>query len=233
MIGIVTQPLPDEFKDDPRFAGKQTYIMEAYVEFMEAAGARVVPLIATDETSITDEKLKMLNGVLFPGGDGDYLEIGDHIYKSLIAENDAGNFYPLWGTCLGFENMATFASDAENPLSPLVSSAHSLTLDFLVDPTKTKMFDGIDAELYTTEAMTYNSHHWGLSLDTFSTDAGLKKMFTPTSTSTDPESGDTFVASMESETYPFLGTQFHPEKIITMYNSETIDHSWNSVHYNR
>ena len=58
--------------------------MEAYVEFMEAAGARVVPLIATDPTSKTDEKLKILNGVLFPGGDGDYLEIGDHIYKSLI-----------------------------------------------------------------------------------------------------------------------------------------------------
>ena len=102
--------------------------------------------------------------------------------------------------------MATFASDADNPLSPLVSSAHSLTLDFLVDPTKTKMFDGIDADLYTKEAMTYNSHHWGLSMDTFSTDAGLKKMFTPTSTSTDPESGDTFVASMESENYPFFGT---------------------------
>ena len=81
--------------------------------------------------------------------------------------------------------------------------------------------------------MTYNSHSYGLLLDTFKTDAGLGSMFTPTSLSTDTESGDTFVATMESPNYPFFGTQFHPEKVLTMYNSDEADHSWNSVHYNR
>ena len=38
---------------------------------------------------------------------------------------------------------------------------------------------------------------------------------------------------MESQTYPFYGTQFHPEKVITMYNSDSLDHSWTSVNYNR
>ena len=27
IIGIVSQPLPDSFKDDPRFEGKTTYMM--------------------------------------------------------------------------------------------------------------------------------------------------------------------------------------------------------------
>ena len=116
------------------------------MKWLEASGARVIPLVPSDSWADTEDKVSRLNGVLFPGGDGDYLEIGDHIYKSLVQENDAGNFYPLWGTCLGFENLATFASDAENPLSSLVSEATSLTLDFLVDPTKTRMFDGIDAD---------------------------------------------------------------------------------------
>lgn len=81
--------------------------------------------------------------------------------------------------------------------------------------------------------MTYNSHHWGIALDEFKTNEGLHKMFVPTATSTDPESGDTFVASMESPNYPFYGTQFHPEKVLMMYNNNELDHSWTSVNYNR
>ena len=78
--------------------------------------------------------MSKINGVLFPGGAGNYRDIGDYIYQSLIKENDEGRYYPLWGTCLGFENMARFASDSGNPLSDQVSQDQSLTLDFLVDP---------------------------------------------------------------------------------------------------
>lgn len=28
--------------------------------------------------------------------------------------NDKGQYMPAWGTCLGFENLAMFASDDEN-----------------------------------------------------------------------------------------------------------------------
>ena len=81
--------------------------------------------------------------------------------------------------------------------------------------------------------MTYNSHSYGLALDTFTSDEGLGAMFTATSLSTDASTGDTFVATMESPNYPFYGTQFHPEKVITMYNSDGLNHSWESVDYNR
>ena len=91
--------------------------MQAYIDWLEAAGTRVVPIIMTDDQSVTDDKLSKLNGVLFPGGSGDYLEIGEYIYKYAIRENDAGRFYPIWGTCLGFENLAIFASTSGSPLS--------------------------------------------------------------------------------------------------------------------
>ena len=81
--------------------------------------------------------------------------------------------------------------------------------------------------------MTFNHHSYGVALSAFTEDLGLGSMFTPTSTSTDPVSGDTFVASMESKNYPFFGTQFHPEKVLTMFNADSIDHSWESVSYNR
>ena len=81
--------------------------------------------------------------------------------------------------------------------------------------------------------MTFNHHSWGLAVETFSTNKGLGDMFVPTSTSTDPVSGDTFVATMESPNYPFYGTQFHPERVLTMYNADSINHTWTSVQYNR
>ena len=81
-------------------------------------------------------------------------------------------------------------------------------MDFLVtDPTTdTKMFkDTPNPEYYSQEGMTFNHHMYGVSVDAFTEDAGLGKIFRPTSTSTDPVSGDTFVATMESDDYPFFG----------------------------
>jgi hypothetical protein len=45
IIGVLTQPLTNDFKKDPRFAGKSSYIMASYINILESAGARTVPLI--------------------------------------------------------------------------------------------------------------------------------------------------------------------------------------------
>ena len=60
-------------KPDPRFDGYGSYIMSSYVDAILAAGARAVPLIVnTDDEKTSLTKLSKLNGVLMPGGDGDY-----------------------------------------------------------------------------------------------------------------------------------------------------------------
>lgn len=67
-------------KTNPIFDGYNSYVMAAYVKFMEASGARVVPLIhGEDEESLV--KVRKLNGVLFPGGGGDYVDFGRKIYN--------------------------------------------------------------------------------------------------------------------------------------------------------
>ena len=76
-----------------------------------------------------------------------------------------------------------------------------------MDPETTKMFKDIENPmLFHTEAMTFNNRDNGITLESFQTDAGLAKMFTATSITTDPTFGDVVVASMESPDYPFLGT---------------------------
>ena len=102
VIGVVSQSLEKEMGADPRFTPYQggSYIMKSYVQWLQAAGARVVPLVRGEPEAETLRKLAGLNGVLFPGGDGDYEEFGRFIFNAVRAENDAGNYLPLWGTCM-------------------------------------------------------------------------------------------------------------------------------------
>ena len=84
VIGIVAQGLDPPLTTDPRFEGYQTYIMASYVQFMEGSGARVVPLLSTDDWATTEEKLSKLDGVLLPGGDNDYTDFARGIYEYAI-----------------------------------------------------------------------------------------------------------------------------------------------------
>ena len=88
-------------------------------------------------------------------------------------------------------------------------------------------------EFYSEEAMTYNNRDWGITLEDLTNDASLSAKFTDTSTTRDPLTGDVVFGTMESPNYPFFVTQFHPEKALEMYNSDSYDHSWASIHYNR
>jgi hypothetical protein len=63
---------------------------------------------------------------------------------------------------------------------------------------------GEAAHYFETMKIAVNSHTFGVSLEKFKTDKGLSSMFKPTSLSYDLN-GNPFVASMESEKYPFFG----------------------------
>ena len=85
--------------------------MAAYVKMIETAGARVIPLFDTDNFDELEMKLQKINGVLFPGGaDGAYYESGRFVFERIKQFNDGGVFYPTFGICQGFENMASWAS---------------------------------------------------------------------------------------------------------------------------
>ena len=90
----------------------------------------MVPLIVNNSFEL--DKLGFIDGILMPGGEGDYLDFGRQIFEALKAYNDAGHFYPIWGTCLGYENMAIYAADApESVLSKIEVHNVSLPLDFI------------------------------------------------------------------------------------------------------
>jgi gamma-glutamyl hydrolase len=158
---------------DPKFEGYKSYIMSSYVKYMEAQGARVVPVVWGEPEDVTKDKLKHLDGILFPGGNGDNVDIGRLVFDELKKYNDAGHFYPAWGTCLGYENMIAYTSDVGFDSWGIFDLHHvSLPLKFLKKPMETKMYRGLGPYAYEFEKknMTYNSHRYGISPETFETD---------------------------------------------------------------
>ncbi|XP_011409161.2 PREDICTED: gamma-glutamyl hydrolase A-like [Amphimedon queenslandica] len=112
-----------------------SYIAASYVKYIESAGARVVPII----NNITQDELKDLfgsiNGVLFPGGgsslvESAYLEVAKTIFELAKQANDEGDYFPLWGTCLGFQLLCVLQSGTNHILSSFDSEDYSIPLNF-------------------------------------------------------------------------------------------------------
>ncbi len=216
-------------KGDPRFADYNTYIMKSYVDWLEAQGARVVPIIPDEPRNVTLSKVKRMNGVLFPGGDGNYSSTGRFVFNTIKEINDNGTYMPIWGTCAGMHELTSYVADAGWGVHGIYDmDSASLTLDFAYQPPEDLlMFEGLGpkAKFFERYNMTYNSHHWSLSPDKFNAtgDKGLKSWFKPTSLSYMPD-GRPFVASYETtgenSKYPFYGVQFHPEKAARIFSEE-------------
>lgn len=77
----------------------------SYVKYIEAAGARVVPIHYNSTQSQLAYLLSRLNGVLFTGGGTDlspgskFYATGRQIYDTAASINANGDYFPLWGTC--------------------------------------------------------------------------------------------------------------------------------------
>jgi gamma-glutamyl hydrolase len=79
--------------------------------------------------------MSKLDGVLFPGGAGDYYDLGQFVLKEAIAMNDAGKFFPIWGTCVGFERLSMWTADKPDSVLKLYDALHkSLPLKFKKTP---------------------------------------------------------------------------------------------------
>jgi gamma-glutamyl hydrolase len=107
IIGSASQPiLTGSFLSKDLKTLKTSYIIDSYVQFLESAGARVVPLIYDGVLEEELAKLDKLNRVLLPGGNADgadYCSFVSAILEKAKDMNDKGIYFPVWAICLGFE----------------------------------------------------------------------------------------------------------------------------------
>nr|KAF6326316.1 gamma-glutamyl hydrolase [Pipistrellus kuhlii] len=193
------------------------YIAATYVKYLESAGARVVPV----RLDLTDEEyvklFRSINGILFPGGGVNLTKSGyartAKIFYSLATQSfDDGDYFPVWGTCLGFEELSYLVS-GELLLTNTDTKAVTLPLNFSQGILQSRMFRNFPADLLRSlesEPLTANFHQWSLSTMNFTKNEKLKAFFNVLSTNTDGKIE--FISTMEGYKYPVYGVQWHPEK---------------------
>ena len=217
VVGILSQPLSGHKDSD--------YIAGSYVKWLESAGARSIVIPYDADEYLLDEIFTQINGVLFPGGDSNLPPNANYIWKLILELNaKEDDYFPVWGTCMGFEFLVMLAGGKESVLQSGFDS-HNISLP-LIFPTMEDVHisNGIystTSELYpipssmretlVTSNITMNNHHQGITPTQFLDNSNLTEFFHITSTNFDRK-GRPFVSTIESKNFPIYGTQYHPEK---------------------
>ncbi|XP_027733217.1 gamma-glutamyl hydrolase-like [Vombatus ursinus] len=213
IIGILAQANHNKnFKQHGEY-----YIAASYVKYLESAGARVVPIRLTLSDEEYDNLFQSINGILFPGGgvnlqSSKYSYVARLFYDKALKANKEGDYFPIWGTCLGFEELTVLTS-GELLLTLTKTSGIALPLNFTEAVSESRMFQNFPKDLlqaFATEPLTSNFHTWSLSLKNFTMNKKLSEFYNVLSTNTyeDVE----FISTMEAYDYPVYGVQWHPEK---------------------
>jgi len=215
IIGIFAQPTSSTEGD---CKGSCTYIAASYVKYIEASGARVVPIDYYATTAELDALLPSLNGVLFPGGGSAFPSSAQHTFNKVKEFNDAGDYFPLWGTCMGFQWLLISATQNQNILDPPSGQMDAYNLSIALDFTKTyknsKIFENAPNEvtqILAKKNVTMNNHHYGIYPEHFEATPALTDFYNMLSTNVDRQ-GTPFVSMIEAFKYPIFGSQWHPEK---------------------
>ena len=195
-----------------------------YVKWIEAAGARVVPIRYDSLTADLDKLFNSLNAILFTGGGTDitdlsspYMSAAGHLLNASIAAfvND-GDHVPVWGTCMGIQTLSALIAQNASVVEPGYVGVDPLMmpLNLTAAASSSTMFGSLPEVVRSsldTKPITTNLHHEGVAPSQFTTDDHLSAFFNVLSTNTDT-AGREFVSTIEGKTVPVYGVQWHPER---------------------
>ncbi|KAL0289556.1 UNVERIFIED_CONTAM: Gamma-glutamyl hydrolase 2 [Sesamum calycinum] len=234
IIGILSHP---ETAPPGRLnnATNASYIAASYVKFVESGGARVIPLIYNEPPEILHKKLKLVNGVLLPGGStkrGVHFEIVESIFKSVLAKNNAGDHFPLLAICLGFELLAMIVAKDRSILEEFNSKDDPSPLHFKkhsnIHGTVFERFPPLLLKKLTVGCLVMEHHRHGISPERFRNNKNLKSFFKILTTSTCKDN-KTYVSTVQARRYPMTAFQWHPEKNAFEWGLPKIPHSEDAV----
>ncbi|XP_064623171.1 gamma-glutamyl hydrolase-like [Lineus longissimus] len=204
-----------------------TFILAQYVKWLQAGGANVVPIRPNQPDSYYEDITSKINGVLFPGGGRNlrisgYAKAAKKINQLALEYNDAGSYFPLWGTCLGFQLMNALRTEGMDDapgfkyasLTRCDAKEYMIPLNFTKDFRSSRLFKSMDPSLVkiiSEKNITANQHKFCVPPWIHNTTEELSSFFSILSTNTDRK-GFEFISTMEAKDYPFYGVQWHAER---------------------
>ncbi|OIT33053.1 PREDICTED: gamma-glutamyl hydrolase 2-like isoform X1 [Nicotiana attenuata] len=233
-IGIVSHP-GDGASGRLSNATNISYIAASYVKFAEMAGARVIPLIYTEPPEILNQKLNLVNGIIFTGGwakDGLYFDVIKGIFQKALEKNDAGEHFPILAICLGYELLTMIITKDNNILEEFSAASQASTVQFVenvnIEGTVFGRFPPVLLKKMSIDCLVMQNHRFGISPERFLANKYLSGFFRVLTTSTD-ENNKVYVSTIQAKHYPIAGFQWHPEKNVFEWGSSRIPHSEDAV----
>jgi len=184
------------------------------------AGARAVPFTHDMTPAEVRERFGKVNGVLLPGGAAclepgcGYYDVSAQLLQLTMEANDRGEFFPLLGTCLGFEAMVVAVSRNSSILGSFDAENMAARLRFTEDAPGSRFFQTFPPALMEAMAhaeLTMENHNFGIDPATFAGDWRLNDTFKVLTVSYDRRARE-YVSTVEARRYPILATQWHAEK---------------------
>jgi gamma-glutamyl hydrolase len=210
VIGIMAQPT-----DSSLSAYGDQYLVASYVKWVEASGARVVPVLYNQSTRVLSDVFKQLNGLVFPGGHCGfhgtaYGNASWFLMQLAMEANDAGDIFPIWGTCQGFQQLVQFGSGQMEPsilhrtpgteglIVPLNFTGFGLNSSRLIGEAPFSVKESLKSL-----SITINLHHYSVMTDTVERSGSkLNDFFSVVASNYDSSRGK-IVSHVEARKYPF------------------------------
>ncbi|CAM6036511.1 unnamed protein product [Sphagnum compactum] len=237
LIGILSQPSCGETETEADWTSNRSCIAASYVKFVESAGARAVPLLYNEPEDTLIKKFAAINGILFPGGatsldDNPFYQTAEKLFKMVTKANDNGDYFPLYGACLGFQLLTVIVSQNHSILGKFEATHKPAPLLLVGDWVKDQsIFQWVPlgvVDKLSKQPLAMENHHQGVSPQTWFSNELLTDFFRVLTTTQD-NNGKMYISTVESQRYPILGVQWHPEKHAFEWGDDMIPHSVDAV----
>ena len=220
VVGIVAVPLSPD-KKYFKVCG-DSYIASSHETWLRRQGLDV--LIIPYNTKKLKEYFSKIHALYLPSGGAfagtqmTYYNCCKKLLTMAMKENDRGNHFPVWGCCMGFQQMLIL-SDGNDDVDHFLQKFDSynnllLPIKFSEEGKHSRFVRGIDNNTYKklrSKKCTMNNHKLGITPSKMKKNKRVHAFYKNVGTSKDRK-GREFVAIIEARHYPFWGVQWHPER---------------------
>jgi gamma-glutamyl hydrolase len=218
-VGILTMPAV--------VAGEgskgRAFISESTVRWFAERGVDVVEIPYTVRASTVPVYMRKIHGLYLHGGpeyNSVYMATARRFLEEAVKANQRGQYFPVWGTCHGFQTMMMVFGGMVLDGTDLdefdALDAHMTSLKVMPSARHTsRIFRAVDdgfLRYLTRECHILFANEHGITPRTFYSNRAISSMFRLLATARDAR-GKEMVAMVEARRFPFYGTQFHPEVV--------------------